>query len=335
MGQMRALLLIGFAASVKGLSKILGSPLALLFGYAGWMWVLRNYQDHGLLHLTCVAAAIAAGKWLADQDSTPRWIVWLGAAQAVFGLAQWAGWNPWGYVNAWELGKPTAFMGQETTLGAFLAAALAPALFTRRYFSAATIFACILATKSSMSVAAGGAVALIWLYTIWPVHACALATFGLLIAAGGVAFRPHDPIFAMNLREYLWQLGLDAYRERPIFGWGPGSWQDRRVLFRGVWVSYVHSEPIELLAEYGRVGGVLALLALARFLDRWRFTWHHAMVVGLLVNSIGNFTFHLAASGTLFLLGWILSERRGRIEGCVSSCLLLSLRSYCTRWLGR
>lgn len=318
LGQMRFLLLIGLVVSSKWLKKLLGLPLALLFSYGGILWVLYNYQARGAMQLFCVIAAIAVGKWFADWESFPDWLVNFAVLQAVFGLAQYFGWDPYGYVEPWFKNKPTGLMGQETLLGAFLAAALAPALFRGRYLSSAVILLCIYATHSTMSALAAGAVIFLWLWRLEPILAIALT--GLMGFALGIVhtLRPDHPFFSATGRVEFWQLGYAEHLKRPTFGWGPGAWQDKQIVLHDLWLNYLHNEFIELLVEYGRVGATLAALALLQFLWRFRLTWHHAMCAAILVNACGNFPLHLAATGTLFVTGWILSMRRATIKGCVT-----------------
>lgn len=316
MGQMRFLLLVGFCASFKWLKTVLGPWLAALFAFEGCLWVLRGYSPHGLIHILCISLGVVAARWLADYKEAPKWIAWFGAAQAAFGLAQFFGWDPYGFAEPWFLYKPTGMMGQETLLGAFLAATLAPALFCKRWLSAATIFACILATKSTMSAAAAGAVIFLWIWSVSPLAALGLCLSGAGAGLAAYLYDPFHPFFSATRRGELWALAWKEHLERPIFGWGVGSWQPKEIMWLGLRVDQVHNEYLEALVEYGWTGMALILGALVRFFRRFHLTWHHAMVAGVLVNAIGNFPLHLAATGTLFLIGWILSERQGRIERC-------------------
>ncbi len=335
LGQLRFLLLVAFLASTRFLKKLVGAPLAWLYAYAGALWVLWDYQPHGMLHLVCVAAAIAAGKWLSDWEDLPVWIVRLGTVQAVFGLAQWLGWDPFGFSQPWFAFKPTGLQGQETLLGALLAACLAPAMFRGQWIPSLLIGACILATGSTMSLAAGGTV---FMLCLWNFDRYLAQTLAVLVVAGaaiGYVLDPGNPLFSMTRREALWGIAWEAHLGRPIFGWGTGSWQPAKFVYLNQGVSHVHNEFLEFLVEYGRIGGALMVAALARFVWRFRFTWHHAMVSALLVNAIGNFPLHLAATGTLFAAGWILSERQGRIRECETWCRLLLFWSRCTQRFGR
>jgi O-antigen ligase len=64
----------------------------------------------------------------------------------------------------------------------------------------------------------------------------------------------------------LWQTGWQQYRESPVIGTGAGSYayygrQLRSPEFQGE-PDHLHNDYLELLAEYGAVGGLLFLLAL-------------------------------------------------------------------------
>lgn len=314
LGQMRFLLLTAALISYKITKKLLGTPLALLLSYGFVMWILHNYQARGAMQLACVVAAVVAGKWFAEWERFPDWLVNFALLQAVFGIFQWWGWDPFSFSEPWFLYKPTGLMGQETLLGAFLAAALAPALFTGRYLSSAVIALCIYATHSTMSAVSAGAVVFLWLWRLDPGLAVRAGAFSVYIGAMALWVFPSHPFFSATGRWEFWELALKIHAERPTFGWGPGSWQDKQIILHGLWLDHLHNEYLEVLVEYGRTGAVLMVLALLQFAWRFRLTWHHAMVAAILVNAIGNFPLHLAATGTLFMVGWILSMQRATIK---------------------
>lgn len=275
------------------------------------MWTLRQYQIHGSLHLIYTAAAFSAALWFAKYpEQFAASVSYLGAIQAIFGLAQYLGWNPWGYELAHYLNKPSGTFGQETILGAFLAFALAPALFTRRYLCALPILLCILATNSTMSILSGAAVFLIWLFALAPGLAFLLTLSAIILGLASFLLVPHAEFFSTTGRVEFWKLGWAEFLKHPITGSGPGSWQDTRTVLRGgLWITYLHNEYLECLVEYGLLGGAIIAAGLLGFFRRFRLTWHHAGAAGILVNAFGNFPLHHPVLGTLFLTAWFLSVR--------------------------
>lgn len=290
------------------LSKPLTKPLAAFASYALIMWAVRSQSMFGLAHILCMSCAALAALWLGTRRELPAVLSWVGAGEAAFGLFQWAGWNPFGYKEVWELHKPAGTFGQETILGAFLVAALAPALFTRRPVPAVLILACCMATGSSMTVGAAGVVFLLWLWKEFGAILPGIIT-GVLIVAIGIKFDPGNAWFDPNGRVAFWQIGLDYLRQRPLFGFGPGTWWEMSPELNGIKLTHLHNEWLEFLVEYGIAGGLIMNWALVDFIRKFKFTWHHALVVGVLVNALGNFPLHIASIGTIFLTAWLLSVR--------------------------
>jgi O-antigen ligase len=274
------------------------------------MWALKGYPEHGTEHLISLAAACLVAEWLSrDEEQCAKWLTYFGLFEAVFGLAQFMGWNPWGYANEWELYKPSGTFGQETILGAFLVAALAPALFSRRFFAALPIFLCAVATKSTMTVLSSAAVVGLWIIAEFGLVAFS-AIFGAFFVAATLFLNlhPYSEWGNFNGRIRFWDFAINKWLERPIFGFGPGSWLPEAPVFQ-LRLTHVHNEFLEFLTEYGSIGGAIGLWALWDFVRSYKPTWHHALCVGLMVNAIGNFPFHIASTGVIFLTGWLLSVR--------------------------
>jgi O-antigen ligase len=133
-----------------------------------------------------------------------------------------------------------------------------------------------------------------------------------------------------QLNAVTWQI----YTAHPWFGTGPGTWlwfhpQYRVPAFTGR-TDYAHNDALQLAAEYGTVGVVLALLALGAF------GWHAlrcaragedaeerawaigagTAVLALVVHSFGDFNLHIPVNAFVFasLLGFTaaLSHRNER-----------------------
>jgi O-antigen ligase len=71
----------------------------------------------------------------------------------------------------------------------------------------------------------------------------------------------------MDIRVDLWKAALDQFRLAPVFGTGAGTYLYYGRLYRRETVQndplHVHSDYLELLAEYGIAGGVVMLILLA------------------------------------------------------------------------
>lgn len=71
-----------------------------------------------------------------------------------------------------------------------------------------------------------------------------------------------------DFRPQTWRDTIDMIKVRPVFGFGPGNYgltfEDYRTRFTGVRTETVHAhnEYVEMLAEYGGVGGLLVLWVL-------------------------------------------------------------------------
>lgn len=307
--QIGTLLFVAGFTAYGILKRALTAPIAALISYGLICWTIHGQSVHGLEQFGCVAGALVVALWLGQREALPLVLSWAGALEGAFGLAQFMGWNPWHYANAWELYKPTGTFGQETILGAFLAACLAPALFTKQYFPAFFIAIGIISTHSSMSAASGGAVLFLWIVSrIGWRHGALLATSlsGFFVV---LAWAHQDSVWLdPNGRIRFWSWAWNRWLERPIFGFGPGSWLESAPGFE-LRLTHAHNEFLEFLTEYGSVGALFAGWSLVQFTRKFKPTWERAMCIGLLVDAFGNFPFHIASLGTIFLTGWLLSVR--------------------------
>lgn len=288
------------------------------------MLVLRGFSENGTMHLLQFSAALLVANMLSWEKRVDLWLSLLGLAQAVFGIFEWYGWNPWDYVNPDALNKPLGTFGQETTMGAFLVACLAPALFGRRWWAALPILVCIYATGSSMTLGAAGVVVLLFCWHELGWRLPAAAAVGGACALAWLRIRhPDAELLSGNGRWGFWNVAWRNYIvQRPLFGFGPGFWYPQAPLVPSPYLSepqhltHIHNEFLELLVEYGFVGAAPLIWQFCQFVRRFRLTWHHALCAGLLVNAVGNFPAHIASTATIFLTAWLLSVRK---EGVVLS----------------
>ena len=312
-GQERSLLFIASIMSFLCLKPVVGRAVAAMFSYAGVMWMLRDYPVHGLQHLLFFLSATVVAYFLARERSLDKILTYLGVFQACIGIAEWSGINLWGYANGWEQGKPTGTFGHETMLGCFLAATLAPALFSRRYAASGVILACALMTGSTMTLVSVVTVLLLFMTKEFGARSAAVVLAGLGIAAGLFFFiNPESTWFSSTYRTVFWQMGVEQFWKHPIFGSGPGYWLDNAPIVYGRRVTHLHNEFLELVVEYGAIGGVFGLSAILGWLWRFRLTWDYVFCAAILVNCIGNFPLHIAGIAPLFLMAWVVGLRRFR-----------------------
>jgi hypothetical protein len=313
-GKIRAVLLTAPFLAYGALKRPLGRALAALIGYIAFMWVMRNYEYNGALYLINLLASCLVAWWLARYERLTLWLSIVGLFQACLGLEEFMGLNFWHYAETWALNKPTAMFNQETLLGGFLVACLPAALFTGRWWAYVPIAACILATKSSMSYAGLGVVVLVWIWAKagWKPAAA--------LCAAGACLLPWLPadLLDPNGRLLFWRFAIKEYVvKRPLFGFGPGFWWPQApVVFggrlnEGLHLTHIHNEFIEGQVELGAAGMGIVAAGLVGFSHHFRPTWHHATVAGILVVSVGNFVFHIAPIGVIFLTAWLLSIPAG------------------------
>lgn len=226
-----------------------------------------------------------------------RAVVVSGLAVSLVALAQWFGADPFFYLGAVQMaGRSFGTFGNPVFLGGYLAMLLPPALALGLaeerwpwrllgWLGTAASLGALLATYSRgawLAAIAGGAV-----FAALAVRAhtragrrtgIAVGVAALLgIVAGWVgALRPGAPdlaarvVSALDLtrgsageRVLIWRAALDAIRERPVFGFGPGRFQAAFQLeqpfehverFGGtVAIDQAHNTPLHLAATAGVV----------------------------------------------------------------------------------
>lgn len=226
---------------------------------------------------------------------------------------------------------PIGLLGQQTILGPFLAYGYALALVraaegewdeliqcnTRWLYGvlAAFLLAIALLTKSSMTYGALAAVtaAILFFYQGWK------PCVGL--SAGAILFLVLETRFGLHPfhdsgRFEVWRDALSLWHQRPLCGFGIGSWEPISYMIQQVrsyqfpW-TYVHSDPLQALFELGAVGmglvGLVLAFVAARIVKIYRMgLWYDLAWVCALavfgVDSCANFVLHLVPHGAIFAL---------------------------------
>ncbi|MCK5785340.1 MAG: O-antigen ligase family protein [Candidatus Sabulitectum sp.] len=123
-------------------------------------------------------------------------------------------------------------------------------------------------TRSSVIALAGGVTAVLFLR--WKPELLKFFILLFLLAVGILVFLPQIPVPEMEgtpgVRQVIWEGTSEMFLQKPILGWGSGSFQllfprfrASDFLERGVSTNTVHahSEPLEILAENGLIGFIL------------------------------------------------------------------------------
>lgn len=194
-------------------------------------------------------------------------------------------------------------LGNENHVGALLALVIplaSPWLWP-------LLLAGLVLTKSGVALAAAG-VGLLVRYRSWRVAAV------LVVAAAALLLVRGPSLISAKVRVKIWALGLWDLGQRPLdalIGAGPGSWYERvPTLQRRFWISgnewfgHAHSEPVQLVYEFGTVGFACLIGWLLHHRALWRGRYAGACAA-LVIVSLGSFPFHVAplAMVALVILG--------------------------------
>lgn len=171
----------------------------------------------------------------------------------------------------------------------------------------------IAASKSLLAGVALASVLVCRLRERWGVLA-GLAALGSLWAV--LRYRIHP--LGMGSRLAAWELGLELWRESPIFGNGPGAWlrvipgqQARRgIPSNGLFIQ-AHNEYLQLAVE----GGVIALLLLCGWVWSHRASWARpnslAALCAVGISSLAMFPFQITSTAVLALTVLAFATREG------------------------
>lgn len=321
-GKIRFTFLMSIPLLVIYLKRFYGWGMSLFISYIFLYFTLADYPIYQcfsvMLISLCLFVSIAIVNEL-KMKHIENAIIFCGLFQAVQGICQ--------YFFEWHLlfhperiqdmHEVVGNMGQHTVLGSFLALCMAPALWRKMYLAVAIMAFCTILTTSSMGI--GSMIVICGVYAIKEFGLKACAAFWGLIAVAGLCLYLYSPHFHFNGDDHriftfmgrlsLWPLVWPAFKEHPWIGSGIGSfamWSIQNVGNR--WGSYwdkAHSEPYQMLIEQGIIGASFCVLAIIEFIKEFRMEWYHALIVGLLVNSLANFPFHLMTHSILFCIAWI------------------------------
>lgn len=320
----RWVLLASVPATFYFFNKKLHWAPALVASYALLQWILKDYQFWGVLPLAVLFGLLGAAAYfrsITDLYFFGTCLIWFGVFQALVAIPQWYGIH-WLYMplDQWTNGIPLGTLGQHTLLGSFMLCCLPPALWRGRYLLAAIILFTALITKSSMTYAGLGAILVLFVWHKANIkYAAAVALAGIIpMLFGLVFFGCKYEIFCSTGRSTFWPLAWQAFLKAPIFGHGLGYWGHIEAphnigIINGAVPYQTHNEYLQLLVNWGLVGGIGAVVALGEFLLKLRPTWYHAVVCAVLVNMIGQFSQQIPGVAFIFVILWT-SCMRGEMQ---------------------
>lgn len=306
-------------------SRVLHWAPALYLSFLWSGWVLQNYQIIPFMALATSfgVCSLAAAFRRFPEDLFKRVLVVSGVLNAAIACMQRFGLHIL-YEPATEAGRYAAsgLYGHPTILGPFLVLCLAPALWSGWYVAAAPILLAIFLTGSTMTYASLGVLLLIWIWYKVCFRSAFWAGYLSLIFLGCYAWFVHGQgeFLSLSGRDQYWAAAWRAFMDSPIYGHGPGSWLSSvmpkylgpvgpHVVFQ------VHSDPLEILVEYGLILALPLAYAFLVFLRGLKPTWRHASCCAILVNSLGNFPMQIASIALIFLIEWSQTLTGGKLGG--------------------
>ncbi len=230
----------------------------------------------------------------------------------------------------------TGLMDQQTISGAFIAAVAYLHLMAKPRRIAFLICAAgVIASGSSFSILAFIAAGITWsAYSMRPRNF--FVTMGGLLSIGAaimatIAFSFPD-LANDNGRLLWWRVAIEWWQERPLTGWGWGSWQQAVTAYAkkmgipsGSVFNDIHSDPIEVLFKHGVVGATILTAGVMLFFlklrerqdgsDREVIFGHAIMTTALFANSLGNFTHQVMPHAMMAFIGWLVVAGNWRSDG--------------------
>lgn len=327
-GKIRYLFLVAGGALFVYLRKHLTFGPAAFACMAVWSYALHDFLYYAgmplLMVLTVMGVAVAVVK--AGPKLLAKMLIVSGTLQAGYAFLQLMGiqlfYTP---LNPEHMTLPVAMWGHETVLGPFLVACLCPALWGRSWVAAGLMTVVAVSTGSSMTLAALGAVYLVFLGQWAPARGLVVMVLAGVGAIGAaVLLEPDLELLNVNGRGVIWKYGWEAFMANPWFGSGIGSWAGEWLAkFANIYAielrsmpKQMHMDALDFLVEYGVVGALPLAAAGGLFLRNFRPTWTHAVCVGLGVNSLANFPLCLPPLAVIFVACWALSVRSVTMEEC-------------------
>lgn len=309
-----------FAILVAGcvwVSRRFDPWLGAVIGIASAEWAWANGPIYGIVPTVGTLGFLYLGHVASQNRWTTHLVLrattWV---QVVFCLLQMAHVQTFGSNDPYFYNLITGSMGHPIVMGAWFAAVAPLAWF---YWSKAefVLFAALaLWSGSTMAIVAllagGGYVWVRRMPKLW-----LLAIPGVIVLALGVWLFPQMEFFSLSGRMLPWKVAYEWILKSPWVGYGPGSWdglyQQWNVQYARRW-NFLHNDWLQLCFELGVPALILAVISVYSILRKASLPYAACMVV-LLVNALGNFTFHLSALAFLFVVALGLGVRDNQEYG--------------------
>ena len=333
MGKIRFLFIAAVSYLFIKLKKHTNSlGLSLFISWMWLMWIAMNYavrnevkigngmisilQSNSVMLPLCSTAVVILAWEICKvaKEKVGTWIMWFGVIEAAHCWMQMLGVPT--FVNPkepWFINMPLGTQGQPTFLGPFLVACLAPALWKKKYELCLFMLVPIIGTLSTMTYASLACLLFLYSLTLFNKKTLIMGYSVAAIILTLFAFNYKKSEFlSTNYRIPVWGLAL---KNISIFGGGPDYWtgtvsfskEAKAATWNGLRPERIHSEPLEVLVDFGWVGFLICLYALYEFFRRFKLSWEHATVCSILVNSLANFPLHIVSISVLFMISLVYS----------------------------
>lgn len=307
-------LLLAFAVAqylfLQGINPFWAAFSALSFG----LWCIFDFSGFGAIDVALIPACLLVGELVRRlvKSSTVTWAVaHLALVQGAYGAFQFFGIDPFFNVEPAFKNVAMGTFGHHTILAPFLALGAATYLVRWQWVPAILLSAAVLLTGSTMGIASLLGAALYVLWRFQPKCGYIAAGAGLSALLVGFLAAPGAELYNWNGRLTVWPLALQGVIESPILGHGPGGFLENRERWGltvnqiGMYWDQAHQEYLQVWIEQGLLGlamvlaGLFATMRICQKLNPVYGAW----VVVLAVNSLANFTMHIATYG--LIAGWL------------------------------
>lgn len=324
--------------------------MGMAYAYIGALFLAQGMPQYGIYAMVTMTASLLVIPYVFKHLSFwafENLVITAGIIQAAAAIP-----NLWG-VYATPTSNPyyahlkpvIGLMGQHTLLAPFLVFSLCFTIhrsFENRMYliPSALILSAILISDSSMgylSLAAAGAV-----FTLF--HLGVLAALGLIAVSAAAVYLVstlHPGILSFSGRTEIWKDAVSilkgesfiigdrklTFPHRPWFGYGTASWsviaENLAKAKGGLPWRELHSDPLQALFEWGRIGMIPIILATIALLKKGMLVIqlrdkeklpYVAGLTALLSNSLANFTLHITPHGQLALIAAFILFRVRRTQ---------------------
>lgn len=187
--------------------------------------------------LALFAAAISC-LWITKDNPKVvfKLLEFVGVICAVYGLAQYFGFDPIMNFQEWADVRPVALFGQHTLYGPFAVSAFAVSLFYRHWIRAAFLIVPVVLIDSSFTFLSLASVLAVWAIANFKKEVILWSIFGLFVAglSGAIMFDGILKTEALNDkgRFALWGQVTELAANRPVLGYGLGSFKEIYPVFQ-------------------------------------------------------------------------------------------------------